>query len=124
MRIICGAVASGKRTMARALGLTPLPATLETLFTVPCVYDFEHCLRQLLDQDTPLETLISSLIAQNPGITILCGDIGMGIVPLDPKERQWRELCGKALCLLCRQADTVIRMVCGIPVYIKGDQKA
>ena len=52
---------------------------------------------------------------------VTCSEVGAGIVPLDARERAWREAVGRMSCKLASQADAVVRMVCGIPVVLKGD---
>ena len=42
-------------------------------------------------------------------------------MPLDAQERAWREAVGRMSCELASQAETVVRMVCGIPVVLKGE---
>ena len=51
---------------------------------------------------------------------VTCSEVGAGIVPLDAQERAWREAVGRMSCELASQADVVVRMVCGIPVVLKG----
>jgi len=50
---------------------------------------------------------------------IVCDDISCGIVPMSPEERQWRESVGRCLGLLSGNADSVIRLFCGIAGVIK-----
>ena len=50
---------------------------------------------------------------------IVSDEIGSGIVPIDQNDRLWRETVGRALCTIARQAEQVIRVVCGIGVRIK-----
>lgn len=52
---------------------------------------------------------------------VTCSEVGAGIVPLDAQERAWREAVGRMSCELASQATAVVRMVCGIPVVLKGD---
>ena len=52
---------------------------------------------------------------------VTCSEVGAGIVPLDAQERAWREAVGRMSCELASQADAVVRMVCGIPVVLKGE---
>ena len=52
---------------------------------------------------------------------VTCSEVGAGIVPLDAQERVWREAVGRMSCELASQADVVVRMVCGIPVVLKGE---
>lgn len=51
---------------------------------------------------------------------VTCSEVGAGIVPLDREERAWRENVGRLSCELASQADAVVRMVCGIPVVLRG----
>lgn len=55
---------------------------------------------------------------------IVANEIGNGVVPMDPFERKWREETGRMLCELAKDADEVYRIYSGIPVQIKGGNKA
>jgi len=44
----------------------------------------------------------------------------MGIIPENALARQYRDLAGRCNQVIARQAETVILMVSGIPVTIKG----
>lgn len=50
---------------------------------------------------------------------VICDEVGSGIVPLNPKERRWREAVGQAGCRLAAEADSVVRVVCGIAIPLK-----
>ena len=50
---------------------------------------------------------------------IICDDISCGVVPLEASTRAWREATGRALTLLSKHADQVIRVFCGIGSRIK-----
>ena len=52
---------------------------------------------------------------------ILIDEIGSGIIPMEKTERIWREKVGRAGCILAEHADTVIRVICGIPLALKGE---
>ena len=52
---------------------------------------------------------------------ILCQEVGCGIVPVEREERLWREEVGRACQLLARQAETVVRVSCGLPQVLKGE---
>ena len=52
---------------------------------------------------------------------IIATEIGGGVVPIDPKERDAREKAGRLSCLLAERADAVVRVFCGIPMVIKGE---
>lgn len=52
---------------------------------------------------------------------VIATEIGGGVVPVDPAEREARERAGRLNCLLAERADTVVRVFCGIPKVIKGE---
>lgn len=51
---------------------------------------------------------------------VIATEIGGGVVPVDPTERKSREAAGRLACLLAERADTVIRVYCGLPRFLKG----
>ena len=56
---------------------------------------------------------------EHPNAVIVANEVGAGVVPIDPKERAFREAVGRALCAIARQAESVTRCVCGIGIRIK-----
>lgn len=52
---------------------------------------------------------------------VMIDEVGSGVVPIDAGERAWRERAGRLGCLLAERADTVVRLVCGLPQVIKGE---
>ena len=59
------------------------------------------------------------ILSDNPAIVIITDEIGSGIVPLDVKERKWREVHGRICCQLAGRADAVFRVIAGIGQKIK-----
>ena len=59
------------------------------------------------------------ILSDNPTIVIITDEIGSGIVPLDVKEREWREVHGRICCQLAGRADAVFRVIAGIGQKIK-----
>lgn len=64
----------------------------------------ENCLPILLEKDV-----------------VICREIGCGIVPIDKDERERRESVGRLCALLASNAQTVVRVFCGIATAIKGE---
>lgn len=50
---------------------------------------------------------------------IICDDISQGVVSLDKTERAWREMVGRTMLMLGKEAEEVIRVFCGLPDKIK-----
>ena len=53
---------------------------------------------------------------------VIATEVGGGIVPATAEERAAREAAGRLACLLAKNADTVIRVFCGIPTVLKGEE--
>lgn len=49
----------------------------------------------------------------------ICTDISAGIVPCEKELRAWREMAGRTLMYLGKEAEEVTRVFCGIPQKIK-----
>ncbi|MCD8368747.1 MAG: bifunctional adenosylcobinamide kinase/adenosylcobinamide-phosphate guanylyltransferase [Clostridiales bacterium] len=84
-----------------------------------CILNIHEMLRQMAAEGINTDDFLRLLLRQPPQV-ITMDEVGCGIVPVDAGERRYRELCGMAGQTLAAQADTVIRMVCGIPMYIRG----
>ena len=52
---------------------------------------------------------------------VIATEVGGGVVPVDPVQRQNREAAGRLACLLAQRADRVIRVFCGLPQALKGE---
>ena len=65
------------------------------------------------------EDEIMSFLDCNEDCIIICDEIGNGIVPIDPFEREYREHTGRILVQLAMRAEEVERIICGIGQKIK-----
>lgn len=54
-----------------------------------------------------------------PDAVVICTDVSCGVVPVDKVQRLWREETGRAVCALARQAESVTRIFCGLPLKLK-----
>ena len=108
MIFITGPLYSGKREYARLL----LGCTREEL-AQRAVWDVQELAAGCGD----LATLAQQL-ARNE--VVIATEVGGGVVPVDKNERAAREAAGRLGCLLAQRADAVVRVFCGIPVYLKG----
>ncbi len=66
------------------------------------------------------EALVSHVDAADK-LVIIGTEMGLGVVPMEEKERAYREMNGRVNCLLAAHADTVIRMICGVPQILKQE---
>lgn len=50
---------------------------------------------------------------------LISDEIGCGVIPMDPDERIWREYNGRVNCYIASHADSVIRIIAGMPQKLK-----
>ena len=115
MILIVGAAASGKKTFAQTLGYAQADIADAVLDSRPVLDNLQELLDHTSLDD---EELLSKLLAHD---VVICTEIGSGLVPVCAKDRAWRDRVGHMCMRLSAEADTVIRMVCGIPTVVKGE---
>ena len=114
MIVVVGGRASGKRTYVESLGYAQDDMADGVLDDKPVLLNLHDLMAH---DDREPDSIARDLAAKQ---VVTCCEIGNGIVPLDPVERAWRERVGRTVNLLAERADTVVRLVCGIPVTLKG----
>ena len=68
-----------------------------------------------LEELSPLPSLEELL-----GYSVVsCQEVGCGVIPMSPQERDQREELGRLCCQLAERAQGVYRLVCGIPMRLK-----
>lgn len=80
----------------------------------PVLHHFHALVRRMLEAGEDPSVLVDRILKENPDVLIVTDEIGNGIVPLDPFERQWRETTGRLCCRLAGEAKEVHRVFCGI----------
>ena len=127
MRLVIGGYAQGKLEYVRCKykvqenrvwdGVLPEDSALQAK---PVVVNHFHLWvkRRIQEGGCPEEEIMSFL--ENGGDCILISDeIGNGIVPIEPLEREYRERVGRILIQLAACAEEVERVICGIGLKIK-----
>ena len=64
-------------------------------------------------------SLLELLIQINPDVIIITDEIGNGLIPLDRKDRNFRELVGNINKFLASISSEVYKVSCGIGVQLK-----
>lgn len=93
---------------------------LEEVFTAKCVAEYHLIVKRLLEEDADTQEFTRRLCREAPDAVIIINEIGAGIIPLEKNERIRREETGRSGCIIAENSREVIRIVCGIPVKIKG----
>ena len=81
--------------------------------------DFHEAVRAALERGEDARAFARRVCEEQPAAVIVANEVGAGVVPVDAKERAFREAVGRALCVVAQASETVTRAVCGIGVRIK-----
>jgi adenosylcobinamide kinase/adenosylcobinamide-phosphate guanylyltransferase len=68
-----------------------------------------------------INRLMEILKQTSTSLIVVSNEVGMGIVPADSLSRQFRDLSGMVNQRIAEMVDTVIFMVSGIPIFLKGE---
>ena len=113
MILIIGGEASGKRTYAEGLGYSREQMADAVLDDCPVLFHLE---RLVAEDWEHAEELLEPLLKKE---VVICNEVGSGVIPANRPDRKAREATGRLCILLAREADSVVRMVCGIPMVLK-----
>jgi len=91
----------------------------EDLFTYKIINHFQEYIARLLEDEKDIGEFIKMLLEKNPEVIILCNEVGYGIVPMDKKDRVYREEVGRCLCRLAKEAVLFERIVGGFGMRLK-----
>ena len=105
--LIIGGAYQGKRALAEKL-YPNLPKT-ENLHEI---------VQKMLDENRDPMSLLNEL----RGRAVTCDEIGCGVVPIDRADENRREAVGRLCCALAQEADAVVRVIAGVPQFIKGEK--
>ena len=80
---------------------------------------FHLFVRRWMKAGRTKEELVDVILKGGRELTLICDDVGCGLVPVDAFEREYREAVGRICTEFARKADRVDRVVCGIGIQIK-----
>jgi adenosylcobinamide kinase/adenosylcobinamide-phosphate guanylyltransferase len=66
------------------------------------------------------EAVLKKAQGQDGSLIFVSNEVGLGIVPVNPVGRLFRDLAGRCNQTVACAADQVAFMVCGLPMYLKG----
>ena len=92
----------------------------EAVLSAKCVTEYHLLIKRLLEKNAEVQEFTRRLCRENSDAVIIMTEIGGGIIPIEKSERIWREETGRAGCIIAENSREVIRLVCGVPVKIKG----
>lgn len=74
-----------------------------------------------VDVDAAIDGLLQALADAPCDVVVVSNEVGMGIVPDNALSRKFRNAQGKVNRLIAAQADTVLTVIAGLPLALKGD---
>ncbi len=126
MKLVIGGYAQGKLSYVlehdKTDGAVILDGELqeaETPEELLIVNHLERYVREKMKAGGEPEQEILSLAERHPNCIFISDEVGNGIVPMEPFEREYRERLGRLLIVLAKEADEVVRVICGIGQKIK-----
>jgi len=119
MKLIIGGLGQGKLQYAlTAYGISPSDVSTE-LGDSAVINKLQDIIREkLIDGGDPVADILSHAQA-HPDVIYISDEVGSGVIPIAPFERNWREAVGRCLVLLASRAEKVERVFCGLPVVLK-----
>jgi adenosylcobinamide kinase/adenosylcobinamide-phosphate guanylyltransferase len=68
---------------------------------------------------TEIDALVYCMTQVNASFIVVSNEVGQGLVPVGNMSRLYRDLLGRANCMLAQDMDEVYLMVAGLPLKIK-----
>ncbi|MBQ2936470.1 MAG: bifunctional adenosylcobinamide kinase/adenosylcobinamide-phosphate guanylyltransferase [Lachnospiraceae bacterium] len=126
MRLVIGGYAQGKFSyVMERYGIQEavvLDGTMEmtTMSQKNVVINhFHKWVKGCLEKGRNPDLMLEEFLENNPNCIIISDEVGNGIVPMEPFEREYRERLGRCLIELAKKAESVERVICGIGQKIK-----
>lgn len=125
--MVIGGFSQGKRAYAEKLypnikWTDGTNCSFEELFFCEGIINFHEYIRRWMknrEGTERAEELAEDMIERNPGLILVCSEIGCGLVPADPFDRMYREETGRICTKLALFSERIDRVVCGIGTRIK-----
>ncbi|NLI92678.1 MAG: hypothetical protein GX434_10875 [Peptococcaceae bacterium] len=89
-------------------------------FDKPVLNKLHMLIKRVLAEDIDPMEFVMAGIERNPSITVICDELGSGVVPVNQADREIQEQVGRIQCSIAKKAEKVYRVYCSLPVLIKG----
>ncbi|MEG1448379.1 MAG: bifunctional adenosylcobinamide kinase/adenosylcobinamide-phosphate guanylyltransferase [Oscillospiraceae bacterium] len=126
MILIIGGIYQGKTTFAKK-EFNLLDSQIisgefvcgNNLENIKCIDNLELLARKCLDENIDVFELIDKIINDNKDMVFVCAEVGCGIVPMDKRDRLYRDMVGKLSSKIADKSEKVIRLFASIPTVLK-----
>lgn len=125
MIMVIGGAYQGKASYARNLypdikWIDGAECGFEEIYSCEGILHFHKYIKRAMRSGMELAAFAKELTERNPDLILTSDEIGYGIVPIDPFEREYREKTGRICTELAAFSKEVHRVICGIGTVIKG----
>lgn len=110
MELITGGRYQGKKEFAE----TGLGVSNENIIS-----DFNETVKKLLEEGRDPYKYVEDIIKNRPDAVVIADEVGCGIIPADEKEREYRQIAGRLVCILSENSEHVYRVVAGLGIKLK-----
>ncbi|MDR1262907.1 MAG: bifunctional adenosylcobinamide kinase/adenosylcobinamide-phosphate guanylyltransferase [Oscillospiraceae bacterium] len=119
MILVVGGAGAGKREYVRSLGWDDSSIADGVMDDRPVIINLQDVVFSYHpERSEAADALLEPLACK---AVVVCDEIGGGIIPLERHDREARDACGRLCCRLAQRAEKVVRVVCGLPIIIKGE---
>lgn len=80
---------------------------------------FHEWIKGMVCRGEDAEAQAAHFVAEHPDCIVISDEVGNGIVPVNPVEREYRERLGRILTSLAKEAERVDRILCGLGQRLK-----
>ena len=124
MKFIIGGAYQGKTEYAKNLfGLSDkdifMCENTEIDFSSPCIDNLEKFTFTCVKVDIDPVEYFKQHREQWQNSIIICQDIFCGVVPMGAENRKWRQETGRLCQYLSKEAESVVRIFCGLEQKLK-----
>lgn len=124
MHLIIGGAYQGKLTYAKAqYGFADdqiCDCTKEKIdFSYPCVTHVEEFSYECAQNGVDPVKYFEERKSEWKDSVLICRDISGGVIPMDVKDRMWREVHGSLCQYLAKEAEMVSKLFCGLEQRLK-----
>lgn len=91
----------------------------EEVYAAAAVDRFHLLIRRLMESGEDAASFAASLPDACPDLIVITDEVGCGVVPVDPFEREYRDAAGRASRIIAEASEDVYRVYCGIAKKIK-----
>lgn len=102
-----------------ALGMDGCGPVPEIDFTKKAIDGLEEFVLSCVSSGAEAKVYLEAHREEWKDSIFICTDISSGVVPCDKEQRAWREMVGRTLMYLGKEAEEVTRIFCGLPQKIK-----